>query len=34
MKEKKRKENPVIRDGGFCYRIYGARLRPDDGYNC
>ncbi|KAJ3895968.1 hypothetical protein GG344DRAFT_37732 [Lentinula edodes] len=33
MKEKKRRENPVIRDGGFCYRLYGAQLRPDDVYD-
>ncbi|KAJ4465786.1 hypothetical protein C8J55DRAFT_566041 [Lentinula edodes] len=33
MKEKKRRENPVVRDGSFCYRMYGAQRLEDDVYD-
>ncbi|KAJ4464078.1 hypothetical protein C8J55DRAFT_442737, partial [Lentinula edodes] len=33
MKEKKRRENPIVRDGGFCYRMYGAQRLEDDLYD-
>ncbi|KAJ3788148.1 hypothetical protein GGU10DRAFT_347113 [Lentinula aff. detonsa] len=36
-KEKRRRENPVVRDGEFCYRVYGAgggsKSDDDDAYD-